>query len=30
MFNQLKELKDTYESIRTQIDRAKEPTEELI
>jgi hypothetical protein len=30
MFNQLKDLKDTYESVRSQIDRGKEPVEELI
>jgi hypothetical protein len=30
MINQLKDLKDTFESIRTQIDRGKEPLEDLI
>ena len=30
MIEQLKDLKDTYESVRTQIDRSKEPIEELI
>lgn len=30
MINQLKDLKDTFESIRTQIDRGKEPLEDLL
>lgn len=30
MFNQLIELKDTYETVRSQIDKAKYPTEDLI
>ena len=30
MIDQLKDLKDTYESVRAQIDRGKEPVEELI
>ena len=30
MIDQLKDLKDTYESARSQIDRGKEPLEELI
>lgn len=30
MIDQLKDLKDTYEGIRMQIDKGKEPLEELI
>ena len=30
MIDQLKDLKDTYEGVRSQIDRGKEPLEELI
>ena len=30
MIDQLKDLKDTYESVRSQIDRGKEPLEDLI
>lgn len=30
MIDQLKDLKDTYESARLQIDRGKEPLEDLI
>lgn len=30
MIDQLKDLKDTYETARQQIDRGKEPLEELI
>lgn len=30
MIDSLKDLKDTYESVRTQIDKGKEPTEELL
>lgn len=30
MIDQLKDLKDTYESARTQIDRGKEPLEDLM
>jgi hypothetical protein len=30
MIDQLKDLKDTYESARSQIDRGKEPLEDLI
>ncbi len=29
MFDQLKDLKDTYESIRTQVGQGKEPLEDL-
>lgn len=30
MIDQLKDLKDTYESARSQIDRGKEPLEDLL
>ena len=30
MIDQLKDLKDTYESARLQIDRGKEPLEDLL
>src|SRR5690349_2985312 len=30
MIDQLKDLKDTFESARTQIDRGKEPLEDLL
>ena len=30
MINQLKDLKDTYESVRSQVDKGKEPVEELL
>ena len=30
MIDQLKDLKDTYESVRTQIDKNKEPLEEMV
>ena len=30
MIDQLKDLKDTYEIVRNQIDKGKEPVEELI
>ena len=30
MFDQLKDLKDTYESIRSQVDRGKEPLDDLM
>ena len=30
MIDNLKDLKDTYESVRNQIDKGKEPTEEIL
>lgn len=30
MIDNLKDLKDTYESVRSQIDKGKEPLEEML